>query len=80
MSLILWLPKQVLRLLWQLIKSVLQTILLVVIVVFGLIYYSNHSNSILANKISTVTEQVVQIVDTLTQQPSTQAPQEKKTH
>lgn len=69
LAIILWLPKLIVKLFWHLIKGFLQTVLLVTIII-GLIYYSNHSDSVLANKISTVTEQVVQIFDTLTQKPS----------
>lgn len=69
LAIILWLPKLIVKIFWHLIKGFLQTVLLVTIII-GLIYYSNHSDSVLANKISTVTEQVVQIFDTLTQRPS----------
>ncbi|HEP1266177.1 protease [Streptococcus pyogenes] len=70
LAIILWLPKLIVKMFWHLIKGFLQTILLVTIIIIGLMYYSNHSDSVLANKISTVTEQVVQIFDTLTQKPS----------
>lgn len=67
LAIILWLPKLIVKMFWHLIKGFLQTILLVTIIIIGLMYYSNHSDSVLANKISIVTEQVVQIFDILTQ-------------
>ncbi|OZY74073.1 hypothetical protein CBG20_00375 [Streptococcus pyogenes] len=70
LAIILWLPKLIVKMFWHLIKGFLQTILLVTIIIIGLMYYSNHSDSVLANKISIVTEQVVQIFDILTQKPS----------
>lgn len=70
LAIILWLPKLIVKIFWHLIKGFLQTVLLVTIIIIGLVYYSNHSDSVLANKISTVTEQVVQIFDILTQKPS----------
>lgn len=66
LAIILWLPKLIVKMFWHLIKG----ILLVTIIIIGLMYYSNHSDSVLANKISIVTEQVVQIFDILTQKPS----------
>ncbi|MDV5976404.1 hypothetical protein [Streptococcus canis] len=76
-DLILWLPKLLLTFFWHLIKGFLQTILLVMIIIVGLIYYANHNDSVLANKISIVTEQVVQLFDSLTQKRSTRIDQEK---
>ncbi|HGN5019603.1 TPA: hypothetical protein ACKSAJ_001628 [Streptococcus pyogenes] len=70
LAIILWLPKLIVKMFWHLIKWFLQTILLVTIIIIGLMYYSNHSDSVLANKISIVTEQVVQIFDILIQKPS----------
>ncbi|GAA5394720.1 matrixin family metalloprotease [Streptococcus uberis] len=56
---ILWLPLTLLKWLWSIIWGFIQTILLLAIIIFGLLYYANHSDSQLANTISNISNQVV---------------------
>lgn len=56
---ILWLPLTLLKWLWSIIWEFIQTILLLAIIIFGLLYYANHSDSQLANTISNISNQVV---------------------
>lgn len=59
LNLILWLPRLLIRIVWRSIWGVVQTILVLAIVLFGLIYYANHSDSPLANQISNITNALV---------------------
>ncbi|HEL1187632.1 hypothetical protein KUG02_07490 [Streptococcus equi subsp. zooepidemicus] len=70
LTILLCLPRLLLKLVWQLVRGCLQTLIVLVLLIFGLIYYSNHSDSSLANSISSITEQVVRLLDTLTGQPT----------
>ncbi|EHI69437.1 hypothetical protein ACVRY7_02275 [Streptococcus ictaluri] len=65
-NILLWIPKQICRLIWRLVLGFIQTIILLAIIIFGLIYYANHSDSALANHISNISDTVVQIMDTVT--------------
>ncbi|KHD45145.1 M57 family metalloprotease [Streptococcus hongkongensis] len=65
LKLILWLPMTLIKWLFRIIWGFVQTILLLAIVIFGLIYYSNHSDSVLANNISRITNQIVSIFDAI---------------
>lgn len=58
---LLWLPTKILELIWRIIWGFVQTILVLAIIIFGLIYYSNHSDSAFANQISNVSNQIVTI-------------------
>lgn len=60
---ILWLPLTILKWLWSIIWGFIQTLLVLAIIIFGLMYYSNHSDSKLANSISNVIHRVVTIYD-----------------
>ncbi len=60
---ILWLPKLILKLIWGIIWGFLQSILVLAIIIFGFIYYSNHSDSTFANRISNISNQVVRLYD-----------------
>ncbi|WP_413473569.1 M57 family metalloprotease [Streptococcus parauberis] len=65
LKIILWLPMKLIEWLFRIIWGFVQTILLLAIIFFGLIYYSNHSDSPLANQIANVTNQIVTIFNTI---------------
>ncbi|EFR44517.1 matrixin family metalloprotease [Streptococcus pseudoporcinus] len=56
-----WLPLKILQVIWRIIWGFLQTILILAILVFGLLYYANHSDSALANQISDISDKVVRL-------------------
>ncbi|WP_159544861.1 hypothetical protein [Streptococcus halichoeri] len=57
--LILGLPMAIIGLVWRLVWRLVETFLVLAIVCFGLIYYTNHSDSALANRLAAVTDQLV---------------------
>lgn len=65
-KIILWLPMKLIEWLFRIILGFVQTILLLAIIFFGLMYYSSHSDSPLANQIANVTNQIVTIFDAIT--------------
>ncbi|MBA2796774.1 matrixin family metalloprotease [Streptococcus porcinus] len=58
---LLWLPLKILQVIWRIIWGFLQTIIILAILIFGLLYYANHSDSALANQISTVSDKIVRL-------------------
>ncbi|MGT2887181.1 hypothetical protein N1495_04425 [Streptococcus didelphis] len=77
-KIILWLPIKVLQIIWRIIWNIIQTILVVAIIAFALIYYSDHSDSKLANDIANLRHKVELIYNTWGKTESDKPPITKK--
>ncbi|MGT2932865.1 matrixin family metalloprotease [Streptococcus catagoni] len=63
LKMVLWLPKTIFLMIWRIIWGFVQTVLVLAIIIFALIYYSNHSDSKFAHDIANVTHKIVAIYD-----------------
>ncbi|EHJ57356.1 hypothetical protein HMPREF9318_00637 [Streptococcus urinalis FB127-CNA-2] len=59
---ILWLPKFIIRAIWRFVLGFLQTIVVIGLLAFGLLYYADHSSTPFANTISNIKQTVINLV------------------
>ncbi|MGT2775640.1 matrixin family metalloprotease [Streptococcus hyovaginalis] len=62
-KLLLAIPRFVLSLIWNILFSLLKTVIFLAVILFGLVYYANHSSSPLANQLSNVFDNVSSYFD-----------------
>ncbi|WNZ88954.1 matrixin family metalloprotease [Streptococcus iniae] len=80
LKLIFWLPKMLLSLIWRMVWSFLQTLVILFSVIFALLYYANHSDSKLANEVSNLSHRVISIYDYFKQNEAQTKPEKGHLH
>lgn len=67
----------ILSFIWRIVWSFLQTIIILAIIIFGLLYYANHSDSKLANDVSNFSQRLISIYDHFKQNEAQTKPEKR---